>query len=321
MNTFVDREKKVLSFMEQVEETRLMQNEEDAFRNSTDYKLKTLDKCSDDAKNICLDKIFCKLYKDAIPLNDEYKNAYTQDLDACFKDFIDQRCPRGIEFYVKEGLKKNSPFARKVLEAVNNLVNDQMENKAMNIEDYDVKDLVFNTTDDVQKKLDIIGQDLSVPEISQAVKDNVKQTALSEITRARDEKEALKSLESELANDVNVNTAESVEEILELRGLGPRDYVPTLFEGVMISKLNMIQPMYDSGDLQAVYTYGAMEEYGKPSTITESGEPEFASAEELAFIEAVKEYTALSVVKALKLESFDKYRITDLAQEYAQKRY
>ena len=52
---------------------------------------------------------------------------------------------------------------------------------------------------------------------------------------------------------------------------------------------------------------------------SESGES-FASPEELAFIESVKEYTALSILKALKLESFDKYRVNDLAQEYAQMR-
>ena len=321
MSTFAESENRVLNFMEAVQEQKVMQEEEDAFQQSTDYKLKTLDKCMDSAKDVCLDTIFAQLYKDAVPLNDEYKTAYADDLDAAFKDFMATRCPKGMEYYVKEGLKKNSPFAKKVLEAVDDLVKKEYNDKAMNIEDVKPEELMFHSTDDTQKKLDIIGQDLNVPEIAQAVKDNVKQTALSEITRAKKEKEDMKNIESELANDVNLDTPEKVQEAMELRGIGQtRDYVPSLFNGIMINKLNKITQMYESGQLQDVYTYGALSDYGKESNVTESGDTEFASPEELAFIEAVKEYTGLSILKALKLEPFDKYRVADLAQEYAQAR-
>lgn len=322
MNTFADRENKVLSFMEQVQEAKLVKEEEDAFNQSIDYKLKVLDKCEQDGRNICLDTIFAKIYKDAIPLNDEYKQAYVDDLDASFKDFMAFRCPKGIEYYVKEGLRKKSPFAKRVLEAVNNLVEDEMRNKAMNIEDIDTKELVFNNTEDIHKKLDVIGQDLSVPEISQAIKDNVKQTAISEITRAKAQKDELKSIENELVNDININTEESVREALEFRGLtNTKDYIPTLFEAVLINKINKIQPLYESGQLQNVYLYGAVADYGKEENVSESSEISFASMEDLAFVEAVKEYTGLSMLKALKLESFTKSYISDLAQEYAQERF
>lgn len=320
MSTFENREKKVQSFIEAVQEQRLMKEEEDAFRNSTDYKLKELDKCMTGAKDICLDQIFSKLYKDAIPLSDGYKDAYADDLDAAFKDFMASRCPEGMEYYVKEGLKRKSPFAKKVLEAVDNLVKDQYNDKAMNIEDVKPEDLVFNSTDDVQRKLNIIGQDLAIPEIAQRVKDNVRQTALSEITRAKKEKEEIKNIEAELANNVNMDTPEKVQEAMELRGLGEtKDYVPSLFEGIMISKMNKISPLYESGENTEVFTYEALKEYGMETPVSESGES-FASVGELAFIESVKEYTALSILKALKLESFDKYVVADLAQEYAQMR-
>lgn len=317
MSTFEDRENKVLSFMEAVQEQRLVKEEEDNFINSTEYKLKTLDKCEDQAKEICLDKIFSRIYKDAIPLNDDYKNAYADDLDDAFKSFMASRCPKGIEFYVKEGLKRKSPFAKRVLEAVNDLVNDEYKQKALNIEDIDAKDLVFATTDDIQTKLDVVNQELSGPEISQAVKDNVKQTALSEITRAKKEKENIKNIEAELASDINMNTQEAVEQALELRGYGTtKDYVPTLFESIMINKINKLEADIASGNGREIYTYEALSDYGSTSN-----DSIFATTEELAFIESVKEYTALSLLKALKLESFTKYTIDDLVQEYAQQRY
>ena len=321
MNTFANSKNKVLNFMEAVQEQKVMQEEEDAFKQSTDYKLKTLDKCMDTAKDVCLDSIFANLYKDAVPLNDDYKAAYADDLDNAFKDFMATRCPKGLEYYVKEGLKRNSPFAKKVLEAVDDLVKNEYHDKAMNIEDVSPDDLVFRTTDDTQKLLNIIGQDLQVPEIAQAVKDNVKQTALSEIIRAKKEKEELKNIEAELANDVNIDTTEKVQEALELRGIGQtKDYNPSLFGGIMINKLNKIMPLYESGQMQEVYTYNVLADYGKETQVNESGECNYADPEELAFIEAVKEYTGLSILKALKLESFNKYTVADLAQEYAQER-
>lgn len=322
MNTFEKSESKVLSFMEQVQEQGLIKEQEDAFMNSTDYKLKVLDKCEDEARDICLDKIFAKIYKDAVPLNDDYKNAYADDLDKEFKDFIQTKCPNGLEYYVKEGLRKKSPFAKKVLEAVNELIKEEYNDKAMNIEDLNPDDLVFHSSDDVQQRLNLIGQELNVPEISQAVKDNVKQTALSEISRAKKEKETLKNIESELANDININTVESVNNALELRGLGEvRDYKPSLFQAVMINKTNKLTPAFESGELQNTYIYNTLSEFGRDVSVNESGDVPMASLEELAFVEAVKEYTCLSILKALKLESFNKYEVSDLVDEYATQRF
>ena len=322
MKTFAEREKQVFSFMEAVQNERLIKEEEEAFQNSTPVKLKKLDQCRDDAKAICLDNVFASIYKNAVPLGDEYKDSSPDDLDASFKDFLATRCPKGLEFYVREAIKKGSPAAKKLMEAVENIVDEEYTQKAMNIEDIDPKDLVFNSNDDMTRRLDIAKQELSTAELSDAIRNNVKQTALSEISRAKREKEAIKNLESELANDASVDTQAAVESALELRGYGiTRDYNPTLFEAVMVNKVNKLQPRYESGELQEVYTYDALNEYRETDNVQESEEPNYASLEELAFIEAVKEYTGLSVLKALKMESFDKYRLADLTQEYAQQRF
>lgn len=316
MSNFTESEAKVLSFMEAVQNERLMKEEEDAFMNTTDYKLKQLDRCEHDGKAICLDNILCRIYKDAVPLNDDYKNACAEDLDTCFKDYIATRAPKGIEYYIKEAIRKKSPFAKRVLEAVSNLVEDEMRDKALNIEDIDTKDLVFSSNDDLTKRLEFIGDDLNSNEIAQTVRDNVKATAMSEIERAKKEKETLKNLEAELKSDIDVNNQAAVESALELKGFGPSDYIPSLFNGIMINKLNKAIPRFESGELADVYLYGAMNDF-REGEVEESAEIQMASPEEYAFIEAVKEYTALSVVKALKLESFNPIMINDLAYDYA----
>lgn len=324
MNTFEKSEDKVLSFMEQVQEQALAKKQEETFKNSVDYKLKVLEKCEDEAKAVCLDKVFSKIYKDAVPFNDEYKTAYGDDLDKEFNIFLQTKCPKGIEYYVKEGIRKKSPFAKKVLEAVNELVKEEYKDKAFNIVDVEPKDLVFKSSDDTQQKLDVISQELNAPEISQAVQNNVKQTAMSEINRAKKEKETLKNIESEMANDININTVEAVNDALGKYGLDkPKFYKPSLFQSIMINKTNKLVNMNESGELPSVYLYHTLEEiFGKETNVEESENSDLnASLEELAFVEAVKEYTCLSILKALKLESFNKYTVSDLADEYASQKF
>ena len=136
------------------------------------------------------------------------------------------------------------------------------------------------------------------------------------IPLAKMAKEELKQLENSLANDVNVNTPAAVESALEFQDKNqPKDYVPTLFEAVMINKVNELTAKYENAEFDKVYLYGALDEY---KTEKQEDGIKFASLDELAFIEAVKEYTALSMLKALKFESFNKYEIQDMAQAYAE---
>ena len=69
--------------------------------------------------------------------------------------------------------------------------------------------------------------------------------------------------------------------------------------------------MQESGRFDGEYTFNTLTEYDLPENDGKS------SIEEMAFIESVKEYTKLNILKALKLESFDKYKVSDLANEYA----
>lgn len=94
MENFADREQKVINFMDKVREAKEQEARDQAFQNSTDYKLKCLDREQDNAKDVCLDMIFSSIYKNALPLNDDYKVAHGDDLDAEMKDFINARSPR-----------------------------------------------------------------------------------------------------------------------------------------------------------------------------------------------------------------------------------
>ena len=324
MKSFKDSKAKVLNFMEDVQDNIDREAEDAAFRNSYTYKSKELAKCKDEARDVCLDSVIKTIYKDAIPLNDEYKQAYDADLDKFYSDFMKKTTDgQKLEFYVKEAIRKNnSEFAKKLVSAVEKLVDEEYLDKELELSKIDPKDLIFQSTDDIQQKIDVIGKDLSTDQVSQIVKDNVKSTALSEITRAKKEKEDLKAVENELSSDINMNTQQAVESALELRGYNqPSTFTPTLFQGVMIGKINQLEPMYESGQLDNVYLYGALSSFGKEEVQTEASEDQdvhYATLEELAFVESVKEYTGLSMLKALKFERFNKSIVTDMAQTYAE---
>ncbi len=316
MESITDREQRVINFMNKVKETRDQEAKDAAFKNSEDYKLGCLNRNQDDAKGVCLDMVFSKIYKDALPLNNDYKVAHGEDLDAEMKDFINSRCPKGMTYYVHEGIKRGSKAAKKIMDETDKIVTDDYNKKAMNLEDYDADELVFRSNDDTQKKIDVMADGLNMGDVANAIRDNVKTTAISEIKRAKDAENQRKALEEELKNDMTVTTPEQVAEAVELRGFTEnRDFQPTLFQGIMIGNLEKYRKIQESGNLEQEYIYNTLEEFGLPEPTTE--DTHYATAEELAFVESVKELTKLSIIKALKLESFDLNKINDMANEYA----
>ena len=305
-------EQKVIGFLDRAKDAREQEAQKKAFRNTSEYKLKMLDREEDKANGVCLDAIFSSIYKNALPLNDDYKVAHGEDLDAEMRDFINCRCPKGMEYYVKEGIKKGSRPAAKIMESAQKLVREFYEEKALNIAEIPAEDLVFQTGDDLQQKIDVVNQDLGIDDVAQVIRDNVKSSAISEITRAKKEKEDLRQLEHDMIDDMKIKSEAAIDERLERAGYTKNVYTPTLFQGMMIGSLNKLQAMEAAGTLETVNLYDALEEYG---IVKEDGEA--STLEERAFVEAVKEYTKFSIIRALNLESFGKRDISDLAVDYA----
>ena len=81
----------------------------------------------------------------------------------------------------------------------------------------------------------------------------------------------------------------------------------------MIGNLNKLTKMEESGNLEPEFLYDTLLEYGleKPEGETE------ATIEERAFVESVKEYTKLNLLKAMKLERFTKRELQEMANDYA----
>lgn len=283
-------------------------------QNSVDNKLRCMNQCKDKSQEICLDKIFAKIYKDALPLNDDYKVSYGEDIDVAIKDFMNKKCPEGMVYYIHEERDKGNEFAKRVCEAVEKLVDDEYKDQEMNIENIDYSEIQPIVNDEkLDQKIDDIANKLELPQISEIVNNNVKNTAMSEIIRAKDEKEKLSEIEKQIASDVNVNNQEAVESALEFHDVNLyRDYIPSLFEGVMVNKTNNIIKESEEGNLNLddINLYNTLDVFYDHANAN--------NLMDLAFVETVKEYTGLSILKALKFEDMTIEHVNDLASKYAQ---
>lgn len=306
--------KKVFGYMDSLRAQDDAAVQDTNFKNSMDYKYKCLDKAKDDGCKQCLAKVFEKFYLNAIPLNDEYKTAYNAELKDDPDAFAKERDCVDLAFYVNEAKKRGSKPAQQIMEAVESLVNDSLRDKEMNIKNTKPEELVFRMDDATDKKIDVILQNLELDDLASIISDNVRNTAASEIMRAKKEKENAKQIEKELSDDLSIQNESAIDFALEMRNLNQKGfYQPSLFEGVMISKLNEAQMMQESGQLDGRYMYDVLEEYGLQN------DEEFATANSKAFVDTICEYTMLNVSKALKLENFTLPMIRGLAQDYASK--
>jgi hypothetical protein len=306
-----DSKNPVISFMDNLNKAEEYDKDMNDIRNSHNIKLRFLNKCEDDAKQQCMDRILGNIYKDAIPFNDEYKSAYPDEMKNDFKSFINrQAAPNDYLWYIKECIKRNNQFMNRMQEAVDELITNHYADKELNIDQVDPDDLVFKADDNMLRKIDLVGKDLGAEDISNTIKDNVKQAVMSEINRAKAEKSELKNLENELTNDNNVNTPEKVESAIEFKNFKvDKYYKPTLFESMVIYSYNNLKKDKENGVYESKNIYDALKEFKENSNSDEMLDR--------AFIEAVKEYTCFNILSALKMESFTPKQINEIAFSYA----
>lgn len=309
-------EERVFNFIDTIEKERQNELSDERFKTSDVYKRRIIDSAKENAANTCLSKIFEKFYIDAVPLNDDYKCAYHDGLCNDIHKFASDRTDgKTLSYYVGEAIKSGSVPAKRIMESVTKIVDEYYADKEANFGDINTEDdLVFKMDDDTEQKLNVINRDLELDDLSQIISDNVRVTAASEIARAKSEKEKIKEVERELSDNLSVNNESAIETELELRGMSKKKFFqPSLFEGIMINKLNNVT----AESASSTYLYDTLEMYG----MTESTVDKFATPEEIAFTESVREYTLLNIIKSLKLENcFNNLQnIRDLATEYAQK--
>lgn len=293
MDENMQGESKMFNLMDEITKTEEVRKADRAFLNSTPMKQKKLERVRNEAEGICLDTIFHKIYKDALPISDGHKLIHGTELDTEMDDFIKYKEPKGLQYYVREAQRKGNKAAGVLLESVQALLNDYFIEMEVNVKDYDVDDIKFNPDDEtITNGLQRITDKMNTEDISEVIRNNVKQAAIDDITRRKEQMDDMKNLVNDLKNDPAIVSEEALDRELEIAGVTSKKvFAPTLFEGIMINKTNLIK---EAGtDLDSDH-------------VTKK-----------AFTESVKELTKISVMEAFAAEPIDIKEKNRLADKYA----
>lgn len=284
--TLNQRESKVLDYIQAKADEMKQKADKDSIENNPTVKLNKLNDECKKAPSVCIDTILGKIYKDALPFDDPHRNCSIDDARDEMHQFMGKHFHgHNSEYYVKEAIRKNnSKVLGNILEFAQQCTKNFYAEKAKDIGKISIKDLNFNMAldnDDTQK----LTKKLNLDEISEIIQNNVQKALQDESDKAHREDEYNKKIEERLVKAPDVIDEPSMEKALDKMNMlrRPTIYQPSLFEGIML---------------------------GQANHVTESSQTNIIT-------EAIREYTKLNVLKALKLESFSVNSIKKLANDYA----
>ena len=280
----------VSSFIEKLEHEDIAEKNAAALKNMTSTKLNRISQKSEEAKELTTADIFAKIYRDALPIDDSYKVASACELDNGVTSFVKTKGKSLSPYkYIVERAGSGCKSAENMMSAVNESVDEYFKKFYESVKDTDFEDIEMPESDR-KTIVDKITDDMGYDQVSDIIKEHVKETVQDEIRKTKAEDEHVKELEDSLANDETLTTESAIEEKLQAIGeSGSVPYVPSLFTGIMINKTD---------------------------AFTESGLDE-EHIQKKAFFESVKEYTLWDMMHTLGLEDYSKGDIDFIATKYA----
>ena len=291
MSTLMESKDALTDFYKRLEATRVHEDNMHRIHNSREAKLTKIHQETDNLKEACARDLFSQIYRDALPIENEFKAAHSAELDNGVISFIVKRTPGQKCFeYITESKKKGSIPAANMKKAIEETVNTRMHKFYEELEETDIEDI--KVPDSERSELvQNISIKMDYPEISRIIQENVQKTVQDEIQRSKAEKERMEQIEQQLASNEEVATEESVNEALSRAGMAPNSvpYQPSLFTGIMMSEVSKASKL------------------GMDDMVVEKK----------AFVESVKEFTKYSMLSVMDLEKFDDKRVNALATQYA----
>lgn len=283
----------VSSFISQLEKEDIAEKNAAAIRNTPSRKLNKIEQKKEEAKELTTADIFAKIYKDALPLEDSYKVTCSGVLDNGVATFIKSKCNAVSPYqYISEKAGAGSVSAGNMLDAVNESVDQYFRKfyESVNDPDQDIDDIDLPEPDR-NSIVDKISDDMGYDQVSEIIKNHVKETVQDEIKKTKEEDEHMKELEDNLAADETLTTESAIEaKLSELGETNKGVYKPSLFTGIMINKTDL---------------------YTEEAGLDES------HIEKKAFFESVKEYTLWDMMHTLGFENYSKSDIDFIATKYA----
>lgn len=228
LNDYLNR----LNSMKKAEESKVSLQKDPELRN------RAIDKACDKCKIVSLNKMLGKIYNDAIPVEGP-----TVDVDKDISDYISTRTNgKDTEYYIKEALKRNhSPFLNKMCEAAKDMAKKHRDRKKEMIDsnpNITLDELEnYRYDKDEESNLRDITSDMGFDEVSDIIRQNVKNTIQDEYDKNENEQKQIKALEDELAGNDEIINQETMESVmsreLKKRKMFSEINQPSLFQGIL----------------------------------------------------------------------------------------
>lgn len=273
---------------------KLVKNEEEVIKSENilkgdpTIKLRKLSTERNNATEEILTEMICRLYAKSLPLDDDYKDGNIETLKNDMREFMTTR--GGTQYYVAEAIKRTkSPLLKKMVESAENMAKAHYIEPAKKISEINIDDLDYKMSDEEDEKIDVISSDLEFDEISDIVKNNVKETIFNEIEKAKVEEEDNEKLQEELNSNDEITSESAIDKAIARHKVHhPKIHQPSLFEAILVSKNKLV---------------------------TESSSDNM----DMAFAETIREYTQHTIAKTLKLDMYNPMTITKIANSYLTK--
>ena len=290
--TIIDQKKHgmetFLSELKKREEQEMLQQQ---YKETPNYKLAVINDARNEGLENCAAGVICKIYRDALPVSDEYRNGYQTELDNSLIETIKAEQPKGVYTFLSDCAVKGSKPAQLLCEAVKEEVESKCAKFYEDFDEIDPDEIELGPdSESIQDAIEKVNTKMDYDQISDVIENNVKQTVQREIQIQKEEDEKIKALEDELSGDENVQTESAIEAALMREGMSRHQYQPSLFNGIMI---------------------------GKVKEYTEDGDLDDEHVQKKAFFESVKEYTKFELFSTMNMKHFNQAQLNDLANRYA----
>ena len=286
------KEKEFSEFFDRIEKKRAEEAAANRMQNSPGVKVLKIKHLKNDVKEKCAGALFAKIYRDSLPMDEEFKIGNRDELDTGAIEFIKLRCPTGCYDYVVESEKNGSVYAKRMHKAIDETVNSHFRKFYESLADTDTEQIKFDMdSEEGDNLIRDISAKLDYDEISKIIENNVQQTVQNEIERTKEEDERMQAIQEKLAQNEAIVTEEAIDRELYRMGVKNERYVPSLFSGIMIDKVNQFSESADDIGMENV--------------------------QKKAFFESVKEFTKWSMISVMGLENFKQKDIDQIATRYA----
>lgn len=263
MNSVKDNKENMSAFLQELEEQQRAAEASHNMTHNRSYIINSIKDKQDEGTRNAAREVFVSIYRDALPLDKDYKTTYKRSLDNHLINYIAKETEGDVYDYLKQAGISGSAPAKEICDSVENGMACICKQYYENMDDVDPDEIDMGPeSQNVLQVAQKVTSDMNADQVSEIIEANVKATIAKEIAATKEEDEKLAALEESLAADETVVSEDGLEMKLVDAGFKPNTvYKPSLFNAIMVGAIDKFSENGDEGvELQKKAFYESAQE-------------------------------------------------------------